>query len=312
MLKIFVILGLCLSLSLLAEQDPFIPTISTQASVIPLHYIQAEDVAKIINKQWPNCQTNALKADNTLILNCDGTNPNNIVTIIHQLDQPQPQFRIKVRIISMDQKALRQFGLSLLTQQTSNESGYTVNLPVSTSENSAIIPIAHLLDNAWLALHINLLAETGNAKIITSPELMTSNNKSATIESGEAIPYQAQTNNGNTSVAFKQAALKVTVTPTLLPNHKILLSLDIHQDKVSSLTVQGVPAISTQHLHTVIFTRDQQTTVLGGIYETLQSQQNASWPILSQIPLLGKLFSNKSQQHERKQLLIFVTPSIVR
>jgi type IV pilus assembly protein PilQ len=101
------------------------------------------------------------------------------------------------------------------------------------------------------------------------------------------------------------------VTPTLLPNRKILLQLIVTQDKISSLAINGVPAITTRQLTTQVIVNDQETIVLGGIYEKVEQREEAGIPWLKDIPILGALFKHHNQTQERKELLMFVTPRVI-
>ena len=102
--------------------------------------------------------------------------------------------------------------------------------------------------------------------------------------------------------------LRLKVTPQSLPNHNILLHISLNQDKVSTLTVKGVPAIQTQLIATQIIAHDHQTIVLGGILEHVHSTELQGIPIIGQIPMMGKLFQHHVVQNKERTLLIFITP----
>jgi type IV pilus assembly protein PilQ len=173
------------------------------------------------------------------------------------------------------------------------------------------VAIAKLGQGTLLDLELSALEREGRARIVSDPELITSNRQPALIESGQEIPYQEKTSSGATSVAFKKAVLSLKVTPEITPENRILLNLTVNQDKVDTLSVNGVPAISTQQVQSQVLLNDGETIVLGGIYEQINSNVTERIPFWSAIPVLGKLFTDKQTRSERKELLIFVTPKLV-
>lgn len=223
------------------------------------------------------------------------------------------QIKIAAQILNIDQRYMRDIGILFATSQShADDSGLTTDLPnIDSGLGHVIFSIAHLNNNASLNVEIAALEEQGHAKLIASPQLITLNNKSASIESGEEIPYQERAYGGNTSVTFKKAVLRLRVTPKIIDPHHILLTINVNQDKVGRLTINGVPAIRTQQLHTIAIARPNSTVVLGGIFEKNNTQQSWGIPGLDRIPLLGKLFMQKHQLLDRKMLLIFVTPSLI-
>lgn len=222
---------------------------------------------------------------------------------------------IKARIVSVDRHYLQSLGLLFATSQPQIKSPDHLNMDTPTLRTGvgvAHIPVAKFSNGSTLDLQLNALQNEGHADIISSPELLVNNNEWAEISSGQEVPYQEKTGEGNTSVAFKKAVLRLKVKPTLLDNQHILLNIALNQDKVASLVVNGVPSIQTQQIKTNVSVQNQHTIVLGGIYETVNAKQGISIPILSRIPLLGRLFRNTEQQVEQKSLLIFITPEIMR
>jgi type IV pilus assembly protein PilQ len=155
------------------------------------------------------------------------------------------------------------------------------------------------------------MENAGRGQLISDPSLYTANQQTASIESGEEIPYQEVSVSGGTATAFKKAVLSLKVTPQIMPGGKVLLQLQINQDRPSSLIVQGVPAITTRQLATNILVNNGQTLVLGGIYEQNNEHTVERVPFLSKIPLLGLLFQQQDVKINKRELLIFVTPKII-
>lgn len=309
MFKYLTILCSCffIQLNLAATTNPFglFSEDALKNSMVQVHYAKAQDLVKLIKAQQKNLLSShgTILADprtNRIWLSDSTAHLKLLLNLIRQLDTPQQQILIKARILTIDTNAANKLGLKFMTSQ--NE------LVTNIANNRAQIPLIHLKNGAYLLTQIDALEQQGHAKLISNPQLMTSNRQVASIESGQDVPYQQQSGEGTTSVAFKKAVLKLQVKPTVLPNHKLLLDITVNQNKVSQLTVQGVPAISTQQLTTKVLVTNKHTVVLGGIYETTNSKQLEGIPLLDRLPLIGLLFGEHVREQKRQELLIFVTP----
>ena len=191
---------------------------------------------------------------------------------------------------------------------------YNVNLPVGNPDGSIAVGIlsgAHLVD-----LELSAAEAETEAKDISSPRVITANQKQATIMQGVEIPYQQSASSGATSISFKNAVLQLQVTPQITPDNRIILDLDVRDDEVGAVVVESggvnVPAIDTREVTTQVLVNDGQTVVLGGILTTNRSNVTNKVPLLGDIPLLGNLFKNTDRTNKKDELLIFVTPKIVR
>ncbi len=191
---------------------------------------------------------------------------------------------------------------------------YNVNLPVGTPDGSIAVGIlsgAHLVD-----LELSAAEAETEAKDISSPRVITANQKQATIMQGVEIPYQQSASSGATSISFKNAVLQLQVTPQITPDNRIILDLDVRDDEVGQVVVESggvnVPAIDTREVTTQVLVNDGQTVVLGGILTTNTSNVQNKVPLLGDIPLLGNLFKNTDKTNKKDELLIFVTPKIIR
>jgi type IV pilus assembly protein PilQ len=146
---------------------------------------------------------------------------------------------------------------------------------------------------------------------VSSPRVITSNQIKARIEQGVEIPYQEATSSGATSVSFKKAVLSLDVTPNITPDDRVFLDLQVNQDTVGEVFF-GIPSIDTREVQTQVLVDDGQTVVLGGIYETDSSEETDKVPFFGDIPLVGRLFRTDSVVDDKSELLIFVTPKIMR
>jgi type IV pilus assembly protein PilQ len=142
--------------------------------------------------------------------------------------------------------------------------------------------------------------------------LMTANQQPADILSGQEIPYQQATTSGATSISFQKAVLNLAVTPQITPGGNLVLTLHLSQDRPTSTLIRGVPIIETRQLQTLVTVKNGQTVVLGGIYEQNEEKNVERVPFFGEIPLIGSLFRHTLTKNTRRELLIFITPSIIK
>jgi type IV pilus assembly protein PilQ len=191
---------------------------------------------------------------------------------------------------------------------------YNVNLPVGSPAGSIALAI---LDSDYLVdLELSALQAEGNGEIYSTPRVIVSNNAEARISQGVEIPYQESSSSGATTTQFKEAVLSLTVTPQITPDDRIIMDLLVTKDSVGAIVPSGqggfVPSIDTRDVQTTVLVNDGETVVLGGIYETENRDDVQKVPVLGDIPGLGFLFRTKSTLSNRAELLIFVTPRILR
>src|SRR6266403_325247 len=191
---------------------------------------------------------------------------------------------------------------------------YNVNLPVTSPAGTFALGI--LGNNFIVDLELSAAQAETQATIISSPRVITANQKEATIEQGVEIPYQQSASSGATTIQFKKAVLSLKVTPQITPDNRIVLDLDVKKDSVGTVIVTSggvnVPSIDTREIATQVLVNDGQTVVLGGILETTTRDTDTKVPYLGDIPVLGHLFKTTNKTDNKDELLIFVTPKIVR
>lgn len=191
---------------------------------------------------------------------------------------------------------------------------YMVNLPVSNPAGRIAMT---LLDSDYIVdLELSAAQAEGRGEIISSPRLITANQREATIEQGVEIPYQESSASGATTTSFKKAVLSLKVTPQITPDNRVILDLTVSKDSVGQLVASAtggfVPSIDTREIITQVLVNDGQTVVLGGILETERRDAETKVPLLGDVPVLGRLFKTTSKTDNKDELLIFVTPRILR
>jgi type IV pilus assembly protein PilQ len=192
---------------------------------------------------------------------------------------------------------------------------YNVNVPLS--ENAAgRFSLAVLQSDYLVDLELTALEAEGRGEIVSTPRVITANQKEATIKQGVEIPYQQSASSGATTIQFKEAVLELTVTPQITPDNNIIMDLKVHKDNVGEIISTGgiggtVPSIDTRSVETQVLVADGQTVVLGGIYETERRETVVKVPFLGDIPFVGAMFRSKQRTDNKAELLIFVTPRIL-
>lgn len=169
-----------------------------------------------------------------------------------------------------------------------------------------------LTDNAFLDMELSALETTGYAEIVSQPKVITGDKQRATIASGTEIPYQEASASGATTTQFKEAVLKLDVTPQITPDNRIIMELVINQDSVGAINqATGIPVIDTTELVTKVLVANGQTVVLGGVFQVEQIRGADKVPLLGDIPFLGRLFKRDVKEENKTELLIFITPRIM-
>jgi type IV pilus assembly protein PilQ len=191
---------------------------------------------------------------------------------------------------------------------------YNVNVPIADAAGRFALAV---LENDFLVdLELTALEAEGRGEIVSTPRVITANQKEASIKQGVEIPYQQAASSGATTVQFKEAVLELTVTPQITPDNNIIMDLSVSKDNVGEIISTGglggtVPSIDTRSVETQVLVSDGQTVVLGGIYETERRETISKVPFLGDIPVLGNLFKSKQRIDNKAELLIFVTPRIL-
>ena len=191
---------------------------------------------------------------------------------------------------------------------------YNVNLPVANPAGSLAYSL--LGPDFLIDLELSAAQAEGRGEVISTPRVITANQREAVIEQGTEIPYQESSSSGATTISFKKAVLSLKVTPQVTPDNRIILDLTVKKDSVGQIIVGGagqqVPSIDTRTITTQVLVNDGQTVVLGGILETERRETEKKVPYLGDVPVLGRIFKTTGRTNNKDELLIFVTPKILR
>lgn len=160
-------------------------------------------------------------------------------------------------------------------------------------------------------LQLSAIESSGHGEVVTQPKIITGDKQEATIKSGRKIPYQETSPNGASTVSFEDAVLELSVTPNITPDDRIIMELNIKQDAVGDIAVNGTPVIDTNEIMTNVLVGNGETVVLGGVFETQEREAIVKTPFFGDLPLLGRLFRRTEVSQQKTELLIFITPRIL-
>lgn len=187
----------------------------------------------------------------------------------------------------------------------------SVDLGVAGDTASAFSVGFSKLGSGFLSLELSALESDGYADIIATPKVLTADQQTARIASGSEVPYQEATSSGATSIAFKEAALSLEVTPQITPDGRIIMDLQINQDTVGKI-YNNIPSIDTNQLQTRVLADDGETIVLGGVFRNQAVNQVDKTPFFGDLPVIGRFFKRTTKTDEKQELLIFITPKLVK
>lgn len=177
--------------------------------------------------------------------------------------------------------------------------------------NAATAAIGVLTDNTYLDLELSALETSGYAEIVSQPKVITSDKQLAIIKSGKEIGYQESAPSGGTTTGFREAVLKLEVTPQITPDNRIIMDLVVWKDSIGQVTETGVPTVDITRLETKVLVNNGQTVVLGGVFSLEGTKGESKVPLLGDIPYLGRLFKKTIDSQFKTELLIFVTPKLM-
>ncbi len=323
-------------------------TLESVVVTIPISYSKAGDIqGKIKDLLSEGGKVQVDDRTNMLVVRDLPRNVEAIKALIAKLDTPTPQVLIEARIVEVDTSFSRELGVQwggsynttggstkigasgfmdssgafLPGQPLTNSPPYTaatvppsfmVNLPATVGLGSGGgISFGILRDNLRLDLSLSALEASGNGRVISSPKVVTLDNKEAMIEQGTQIPYSTVSASG-TNTQFVDATLSLKVTPHITPDGGVIMKLEAKNDSQGDVGASGQPAINKKKATTEVLIRDTETAVIGGILQITRKENQAAVPWLSKIPIIGIFFRKDTNSATNRELLIFITPKILK
>jgi type IV pilus assembly protein PilQ len=321
-----------------------------RTELIKVKYANASDIVALFSSQGDTSGSGegsgggsaGIVSDRGSILVDDRTNaiivtetPSRITQLrilLNQLDIPVRQVMIEARIVKASDSFKReagirwgtagniswgdspngiQYGSSMETLGGAASENLIVDLGTGSGKTGGIA-FGLVNNDLLLDLELQLFESEGMGETVSRPTIITSDKSPATVNSGSQIPYQSDTGGGATSTAFINATVGLTVTPQITADDRIILELDVTNNSRGDPTPGGPPAIDIESIQTKVIVSDGETVVLGGLYQTRTDLIQLKTPVLGNLPLVGRLFRNSARTKDKDELLIFITPKIIR
>jgi len=311
---------------------------------VQVNYAKATEVAAILKSDTGGVlsERGSVTIDdrtNTILINDTSDVLGKVRNLVTRLDVPVRQVLIESRIVIATDDFNREMGVrfgvnrdttadgdgvvlsgnsngvaSLLNGEDLGIDRFNVNLPSIGRAGSLGLAFAKLPFGTLLELELSAMQAEGRGEVISSPRVITANQREAYIEQGVEIPYLEAASSGAASISFRKAVLGLKVKPQITPDERIIMDLTVNKDTVGEVFGAGdtrVPSIDTREVNTQVLVANGETVVLGGIYEQTIIEQRDAVPFFGDLPLVGKLFQHNSSEDDKSELLVFVTPKIV-
>ncbi|MFD3248491.1 DNA uptake porin HofQ [Rahnella aquatilis] len=292
---------------------------------VPLQYADAKETALSLNAQKGSLlsQKGNASADtrtNTLLLRDTQVALDVVAPWVKEMDLPLQQVQLAAHIVTMNSESLRELGVRWgftgeepITKAV-RMNNFSMGMPVENPIFTAGFNLAHI-SGRILDLELTALEQEDKVDIIASPRLLTAHMQTASIKQGTEIPYQVSSGaSGSTSIEFKEAVLGMEVTPKIQRNGHIQLALQISQNMPGRSIKQSegeALAIDKQEIKTQVTVKDGETIVLGGIFQRKTQKTDTKVPVLGDIPGVGSLFKHQYTNEQRRELVIFITPTLI-
>ena len=316
-----------------------------QTEYVQVNYAKASEIANLLK-----AKSNSLLSErgnvsvddrtNTLLVRDTAANLVSVGGLVATLDIPVRQVLIETRIVIATDNFNRDLGVRFGISREENtdnvgtryslgggkagdtDFGGTVSFNVQDRENYLVdLPLGDpsgalkfaliSIPDFLLQLELQALQTEGRGEVLANPRVVTSNQKEAQIEQGVEIPFQEASSSGATTVSFKPAVLSLRVTPQITPDDRVIMDLQINQDTVGQ-EFSGIPSVNTQALTTQVLVDNGDTVVLGGIYQQTDTKDVEKVPFFGDLPYLGLFFRSEAVRDEKTELLMFVTPKIIK
>ncbi len=312
---------------------------------IPLSYGKASEMqVKVKDLLSEGGRIQVDDRTNTIVVRDIAKNVDAIRELLAKLDTATPQVLIEARIVEVDTTYSRELGVQWggIKQGTvngygagvsgyQNEKGqfvsglpisnspdpfatanYAVNLPAAVGSGSGGGISFGIFKNSFrLDVSLTALEASGKGKVVSSPKVVTIDNKEAWIEQGTQIPYSTVSASG-TNTQFVDATLSLRVTPHITPEGSVIMKIEAKNDSQGATGATGQPSINKKKASTEVLIRDGETAVIGGILQIQRNENEAGVPWLSKIPVLGHFFRKSFNLSNNRELLIFITPKILK
>jgi type IV pilus assembly protein PilQ len=293
-------------------------------------YVDAAEIAKHLtadgasegkskfNPNRPEAGITVDKTNNMIVMSDVARSIQRAKEIVQKLDRVTPQVLIEARIVEASNNFSRELGVSIsgtygpVGNKYIRDFSFEATNPPTSSLGSLGINFSKLTGTPWtLSATIAAAESEGQVKIISSPKILTLDNKEASIKQGLAYPYNKLDADGNTTIEWKDIALELQVTPHVTPDDRISMEIAVKNNEVGAV-LNGEQSFTTKEANTELLVNDGDTVIIGGIRKSREDSGQSGIPGLMKIPVLGWLFKTDSKENQLDELLIFITPRIVQ
>jgi len=315
----------------MAAKKAYERTLELRTKVFDINFASVADVAGQFNSYKSERGTISIDSrTNRVIVNDIQPAIEKMTDLLKELDIPEKQVLIEARIVEATSSFTQDLGIQWgihardgsasflgISSLDTGFGGIITNIPPTTGFQSATtaggsmgLSFGKLTSNLKIDLRLSAAAEAGQVKIISTPKVVTLNNKAAKISQGQMIPYSTVSAEG-TKTEFVEAALTLEVTPHITASGAVSMKIKASNNSAGSAATGVAPPINKKEATTELLVQNGETTVIGGIYVDTDSKTDSGVPFLMDIPLLGWLFKSNNQKKSKSELLIFITPKIV-
>jgi len=257
-------------------------------------------------------------------------------TLIRQIDIPIRQVLIEARLVTASTDFSRDLGIKWSSGYVNSDNDASTYVGGNTANDLAFdngvlsgdfgvvdlgavgpsgdIAFGYVTDNFLVDLELSALESEGYGEVISQPKVVTGDKQTATIRSGSEVPFQQASSSGATTTAYREATLRLEVTPQITPDDHIILDLAVNQDAIGEVVAFGAssaPTIDVTEVITQVLVKNGETIVLGGIFQSVETNSTTKVPLLGDIPVVGNLFKRRQKDTEKNELLIFITPRLL-
>ena len=315
----------------LAARKAYERTLDLRTKVFDVNYASVTDMAGQFNSY--KSERGTITVDprtNRIIVNDVPPSIDKMAALLKELDIPEKQVLIEARIVEATASFTQDLGIQWgihhrdgnadflgINRLDTGFGGILTNIPPVTGFQSAEtaggamgLSFGKLTNNIQIDLRLSAAAENGMVKIISTPKVVTLNNKAAKISQGQMIPYSTVSAEG-TKTEFIEAALTLEVTPHITSSGAVSMKIKATNNSAGSASTGTAPPINKKEATTELLVQNGETTVIGGIYVDNDTFTDSGVPFLMDIPILGWLFKSNNQKKTKSELLIFITPKIV-
>jgi len=282
-----------------------------------ISYVDAGEVAKHIISS-PRGKVTVDTTNNIIVMSDVARAVKRARQIAQKLDRVTPQVLIEARIVEASSSFSRDLGVSLSGSvgpsgnSITKDFSFAATNPPTSSLGSLGFNFTKLTGTPMVLNATIAAAESeGQVKIISTPKILTLDNKTAMIKQGLAYPYNKLDADGNTITAFQDIALELIVTPHVTPDNRISMNITVKNNEIGAI-INNQVSFTTKEAHTELLVNDGDTVIIGGIRKIRKDTGESGIPGLMKIPVLGWLFKSKSKSDDMEELLIFITPRIVQ